>query len=206
VPTQTVSGKVETVSGAAFTGRGFLELESADGRGPVIQPAAIEGSSFKFDSVPAGSWIVEAIGQDTQLPVLAIASRGARAQAGNRITVEDKPLALNLIVSAGNTRLEGIAQKKGKSLAGAMVILVPKDLAEIAELARRDQSDSDGTFALLNVAPGDYTLLAIEDAWGMDWFDPAVISRYLPQGMAVTVKDKSEKTLHLAQPVEVQAK
>jgi uncharacterized surface anchored protein len=206
VPTQTVSGKVETISGAAYEGRGFVVLESPDSKGPVIPPASIMGSSFKFDGVPAGSWLLEAMGDSTQLPILAVASGGARAQAGNRITVEDKPLALNLIVSAGNTRLEGIAQKNGKAVAGAMVILIPKDLAETAELARRDQSDSDGSFALLNVAPGDYTLLAIEDAWGMDWFDPAVISRYLPQGMAVTVKDKSEKTLHLAQPVEVQAK
>jgi hypothetical protein len=87
-----------------------------------------------------------------------------------------------------------------------MVILVPKDPSAIAELARRDQSDSDGSFTLLNVAPGDYTLVAVEDAWGIDWFDPAVISRYLPHGMAVTVKDKSDKTLRLDRPVEVQAK
>jgi hypothetical protein len=148
----------------------------------------------------------QATDQIMQLPVLAIAPRGGRAQAGNRITVEDKPLALVVTVSASNTRIEGFARKDGKSVAGAMVILVPKDISAIAELARRDQSDSDGSFALLNVAPGDYTLVAVDDAWGMDWFDPAVISRYLPHGMAVTVKDKSDKVQKLAEPVPVQAR
>ncbi|HTW78832.1 MAG TPA: carboxypeptidase regulatory-like domain-containing protein [Terracidiphilus sp.] len=206
VPTQAVSGKVETAAGTAYTGRGTAVLEPADGAGPVIQPAAIDRGSFKFDSVPAGAWLIEVMGQETQLPVLAIAPRGGGAQSGNRLLVEDKPLSLVVTVSAGNTRLEGFVHKDGKGLAGAMVMLIPRDLTQIAELARRDQSDSDGSFALLNVAPGQYTLLAIEDAWGMDWFDKAVISRYLPRGMAVTVKDKSEKTLHLDQPVEVQGK
>jgi hypothetical protein len=120
--------------------------------------------------------------------------------------VDDKPLSLVVSVSAGNTRVEGFVHKDGKGVAGAMVILVPKDMSAIAELARRDQSDSDGSFALLNVAPGDYTLVAIEDAWEMDWFDPAVISRYLPHGMAVTVKDKSDKVQHLAEPAPLQAR
>jgi uncharacterized surface anchored protein len=206
IPTQTVSGKVETVDGAAYAGRATLLLVSADGPGPVIQPASIESGSFKFDGVPAGSWLLEAVTQDAQLPILAVSQRGGKPQAGNRITVEDKPLALAVTLSASNTRLEGFVRKDGKGLAGAMVILVPKDPSAIAELARRDQSDSDGSFALLNVAPGDYTLIAIEDAWGMDWFDPAVILRYLPRGMAVTVKDKSDKTARLAQPVEAQQK
>lgn len=206
VPTQTVSGVVQTAPGVSFTGRGMIALQPADESGPMVAPAQIDGGSFKLDNVPPGSWLVEAMGQETQLPVLAIGPRGGRAQAGNRITVDDKSLALVVTISAGNTRIEGFARKDGKGVAGAMVILVPKDIAEIAELARRDQSDSDGSFALLNVAPGDYTLVAVDDAWGMDWFDPAVISRYLPQGMSVTVKDTSDKTQHLDQPVVVQAK
>lgn len=210
VPTQTVLGTVQTISGVALTGNEMILLEPADGAGAAAAQARFNGGQFKLNSVPPGTWLVEVVDQATdqitQLPVLAIAPRGGRAQAGNRITVEDKPLALVVTVSASNTRIEGFARKDGKSVAGAMVILVPKDISAIAELARRDQSDSDGSFALLNVAPGDYTLVAVDDAWGMDWFDPAVISRYLPHGMAVTVKDKSDKVQKLAEPVPVQAR
>ncbi|MGD0910899.1 MAG: carboxypeptidase regulatory-like domain-containing protein [Terracidiphilus sp.] len=210
VPTQTVSGVVQTAPGVLLPGRGQVMLVSADGTGPTVSPAQIVGGSFKMNDVPPGSWLVEALFEDTglqtQMPVLAVGLRGGRPVAGNRIAVDDKPLSLVVTVSAGNTRIEGFARKDGKGVAGAMVILVPKDISQIAELARRDQSDSDGSFALLNVAPGDYTLVAVDDAWGMDWFDPAVISRYLPHGMAVTVKDKSDKTLRLAEPVPVEAR
>ncbi len=206
VPTQTVSGVIQTAPGVSFTGRGVIVLQPAEGTGTAVAPAQIDAGTFELENVPPGTWLVEALGQDTQLPVLAIGLHGGRAQAGNRITVDDKPLALVVTVSAGNTRIEGFARKDGKGVAGAMIILVPKDPSAIAELARRDQSDSDGSFALLNVAPGDYTLVAVADAWGMDWFDPAVISRYLPRGMAVTVKDKSDKTQRLADPVPVQAR
>jgi hypothetical protein len=206
VPTQTVSGVVQTAPGVPLAGHGMMVLQPAEGTGPAVAPAQINSGSFKFFNVPAGSWLVEAMDQQTQMPVLAVGPSGGKAQAGNRITVEDKPLSLVVTVSAGNTRLEGFARKDGKGEAGAMVILIPKDISEVAELARRDQSDSDGSFALLNVAPGDYTLIAIQDAWGMDWFDSAVISRYLPQGMAVTVKDKSDKILRLDQPVQVQVR
>jgi len=120
--------------------------------------------------------------------------------------VEGSPLSLAVTVSASNTRVEGVVRRNGKGVAGAMVVLVPKNLSAIAELARRDQSDSDGSFALLNAAPGDYTVVAIEDAWEMNWFDPAVISRYLPHGIAVTVKGQSDKVQHLDRPVELQAK
>jgi hypothetical protein len=113
-------------------------------------------------------------------------------------------------------RIEGFARKKERGFAGAMIVLVPKDLKAITELARRDQSDSDGSFALLNVEPGDYTVVAIEDGWELDWGDPAVIARYLPGGQPVTVKDSldsqplqpasPDRRITLAGPVAVQPK
>jgi hypothetical protein len=114
-------------------------------------------------------------------------------------------------VSAGRTvRIEGAAHKSDKGFAGAMVVLVPKDLSALAELARRDQSDSDGSFTLLNVEPGEYKVVAIQDGWELDWGNPAVIARYLRGGVAVTVKEnaggESGKRIRLEQPVAVQAR
>jgi len=85
-----------------------------------------------------------------------------------------------------------------------MVLLVPKDPAAFPELARRDQSDSDGSFALRDAAPGEYTVVAIEDGWELDWTLPQVISRYLPGGVAVTVADTRDKVIRLSGPVPVQ--
>jgi hypothetical protein len=85
-----------------------------------------------------------------------------------------------------------------------MVLLVPKDPAEFPESVRRDESDSDGSFAVRDVAPGRYTLLAIEDGWAIDWTRPEVIARYLPGGVAVTVTDILDKVVRIATPIQVQ--
>jgi hypothetical protein len=85
-----------------------------------------------------------------------------------------------------------------------MVVLVPKDAAGFPELVRRDQSDSDGSFALRDAAPGQYTVVAIEDGWGLDWARPEVIGRYLPGGITVTVTDTLDKVAHVSGPVPVQ--
>jgi hypothetical protein len=71
---------------------------------------------------------------------------------------------------------------------------------------RRDQSDSDGSFALRDVAPGRYTVVAIEDGWDLDWARPEVIGRYLSGGIPVTVTESSGKLLRLSQAVPVQGR
>jgi hypothetical protein len=91
-----------------------------------------------------------------------------------------------------------------------MVLLIPKDPAAFPELVRRDQSDSDGSFAIRDAAPGEYTVVAIEGAWGdgngLDWTRPEVIGRYLPGGVAVTVTDTMEKVVRLPRPVPVETR
>jgi hypothetical protein len=113
-------------------------------------------------------------------------------------------MSLVVTVSQGSTKMQGFAKRNGKGLAGVMIVLAPKELAAMDGLARRDQSDSDGSFALRDVAPGDYVVVAIQDGWNLDWADASVIARYLPGGLPVTVSDKSGKLLTLSAAVPVQ--
>jgi hypothetical protein len=87
-----------------------------------------------------------------------------------------------------------------------MVVLVPKNRSAFRSLVRRDQSDSDGSFALRDVVPGQYTLVAIPDGWALDWAQPELIGRYLPKGVAVTITENSGKLVRLSEPVPVQAR
>ena len=213
--TVTVNVNLRNSLGAPFKGAMTADLVPADGSGlgAVEVPIAGSGPGFIFPSVPAGVWALSLSGRDGPLPVLSIAA-GGRAQAGNRVAVQDRPLTLEVAVSAAATRIEGFAHRNSKGFAGAMVVLVPKNLSLMASLARRDQSDSDGSFALLNVVPGAYTVVAIEDGWEVDWGNPSVMARYLPGGVAVTVKDESDNgtpngpgtVIRLPEPVTVQAR
>ncbi len=204
--TVPVHGSLLKTAGAPFTDDCMLVLESADParRQSPIQTVCIRGS-FSFPTVPAGRWQLTAFSAGLPLPIAAIV-RGGRSHRGNLITVQDRPLSLAVGLSQGATRVNGFAGKDRKGVAGVMVVLVPKELAAIDGLARRDQSDSDGSFSLRDVVPGDYTLVAIEDGWSLDWAQPEVIARYLPGGVAVTVTDDAGKVIALPGPVPVQSR
>jgi hypothetical protein len=87
-----------------------------------------------------------------------------------------------------------------------MVVLLPKNPAVWRALTRRDQSNSDGSFALLAVAPGEYTAIAIEDGWALDWTSPDSMARYLPGGASVTVSAQSGTHIQLSSPLIVQSR
>jgi hypothetical protein len=209
LPAVAVNGTLQPMQGTALSGAYVVTLEPVGGGAvsPSPQPAFATPSSFGFRAVPAGVWRLHI---SNGLDTVSIAVDG-HVHPGNRLTVQDRALSMVVQVSAGRTvRIEGAAHKSDKGFAGAMVVLVPKDLSALAELARRDQSDSDGSFTLLNVEPGEYKVVAIQDGWELDWGNPAVIARYLRGGVAVTVKEnaggESGKRIRLEQPVAVQAR
>ncbi len=94
----------------------------------------------------------------------------------------------------------------GKAVPGVMIVLVPNSRPAWQALIRRDQSDSDGSFSLRDVVPGQYTVVAIQDGWTLDWTDPQVLTRYLPAGITVTVTGSSGKLITLSDPVPVQTR
>ena len=205
-PAFAVSGTLQPTPGTTLSGAAILTLEPAAGDADSLPPPAFANQrAFAFAAVPAGAWRLHV---SNGLDVVSIAADG-HTQPGNLLTVQDHALNLAVTVSAGRAvRVEGVAQKGNKPFAGAMVVLVPKNLKAMAELARRDQSNSDGSFALLDVEPGDYTVVAIEDGWDVDWGNPSVIARYLPAGQTVTVKDSPDsqpgRRITLPGPVAVQ--
>jgi hypothetical protein len=79
---------------------------------------------------------------------------------------------------------------------------VPAGAKPNRDLDRMDQSDSDGSFTLYRVFPGNYTLVAIEGGWSLDWERPEVIAPYLARGLKVQVTN--QKTLNLSEAVDVQ--
>jgi uncharacterized surface anchored protein len=203
-PTVAVRGFLRTSSGAPLADDCTLTLDPVDGAQSQssVQGVCVRGA-FSFPSVRAGGWQLSVESAGKLLSVASIAI-GGQVRPGNVITVSDKPLSVVVAVSQSSTRLQGFARRDGKGVAGVMVVLVPRQMTALDALARRDQSDSDGSFSLRDVAPGDYTVVAIQDGWQLDWAQPQVIGRYLPGGVAVTVTDSSGQLVALTRPVPVQ--
>jgi hypothetical protein len=99
-----------------------------------------------------------------------------------------QPVKLTVHTTEAKCSLNGVALKDGKPFAGAMILLVPQDADQDPALFHRDQSDSDGSFAMAPLFPGRYTLLAIENGWDIEWSNPTVLFNYLPNGLPVEIK------------------
>jgi protocatechuate 3,4-dioxygenase beta subunit len=204
----SVSGVLRMADGTNLPTETYLRLDSQGSIAGHGMPASVvRGGRFSLEAVAPGTWSVAALDRRGKaLPVLAIED-GTGTHSGNLVTVRDRPLNIAVTLGAGgSSRLDGIARKDGKGLAGAMIELIPKDLVNLAALARRDQSDSDGSFSLRDVLPGQYTLVAIENGWDLDWSEPEVMARYLPLGASVTVKDTQGARVHLAEAAIVQSR
>jgi 5-hydroxyisourate hydrolase-like protein (transthyretin family) len=179
----------------------LVHMES--GTGQSVYATQAQQGQFKFDAVPPGEWAVAATTGGKAISVVAVSTGGVR-RAGNVVTLRDRTPQLVITLSEADARVEGFAQKDDKGFAGAMIVLLPKNPALWRALTRRDQSNSDGSFALAGVAPGEYTVIAIQDGWPLDWSSPEAMARYLPGGTSVTVTDKLGKLIRLGSPVTVQ--
>jgi protocatechuate 3,4-dioxygenase beta subunit len=200
----SLRGTVRMISGSGLPEQLTMTLDRIDsgpGQGQYVADAG--RGSFEFVRVPPGDYALSATGAEKAIPVVAVGA-GARLYAGNTITVRERMPEITVALSPAETRIQGFAKKDGKGFAGAMMVLLPRNPAQWRSLTRRDQTDSDGSFGFRDVAPGQYTVVAIEDGWPLDWTSSTVMARYLPAGTNVTVTANSGKTIQLSGPVTVQ--
>ncbi|HEY6446588.1 MAG TPA: carboxypeptidase regulatory-like domain-containing protein [Acidobacteriaceae bacterium] len=202
-PGVALSGKVAMTAGGPLPPRLMAWLQPVEGvHGQFSTPVERDGT-FSFASVSPGTWEVHVHAEDdASLLVVEMAATGAEVH-GNRITVNTDPILLAATIGNGSATIDGYARQNGKGMGGTLVVLVPDDPNASAELCRRDQSDSDGSFSLSDVVPGSYTIVAIENGWGLEWAKRDVMARYLARGVHVQV-GANQRTINLTEPAAVQ--
>jgi hypothetical protein len=210
VPAVSVHGLLVGANGAAVPEMAIVTLAPAgDPRGRATVQAPAHNGQFSFEAVEAGAWSLSASTTSQTLPVIAVSGAGrASATGGSQIVVKDQPVTVTATVSLSLATVQGFARRDGKGVSGAMIVLVPKQPSAYRALVRRDQSDSDGSFALRDVPGGRYTVVAIEDGWKLDWKDRENMTKYLPAGTEVTVPDRTGAGTVIVMPgaVPVQAR
>jgi hypothetical protein len=183
-----------------------LAVGLRSGRRPATWQQFDPKGEAEIERLPAGRY--EILFSNTPKPysVTRMAKDGT-VVAGHMLTVPaGSTSTVSLTLTGASSDVEGIAKRAGKPFAGAMVVLVPKNPETDRSFFRRDQTDLDGTFALKNVVPGSYTILAIADGWDLDWSQPGVIAAYLRGGKGLEVGSQSGSTMNLKDAVEVQSK
>lgn len=199
--TVDVSGKLEMASGEALPPVTMLQLLPDGGSGTVNTPASTDGS-FDLHAVSPGEYTVQVSTSTGLLDVVQMAASGAEVH-GHRITVGSDSVLLAAMVSRGSVSISGFARRDGTGVGGVLVLLVPEHQQDNSDLFRLDQSDSDGSFTLSRVLPGNYTLVAIENGWSLEWARPEVVAPYLARGVKLRITG-AEAKLNVPSDVEVQ--
>lgn len=141
--------------------------------------------------VPPGRYEVVLQGRPN-VYLTGLSAKGSDA-SGRYVTLSAGESTLTVHVASGRASLSGIATLGGTPVIGAMVLLVPITIEEPDSIRflRQDQTNTDGSFDIANVIPGQYILLAIDHGWNINWGDRSTLRRYLTQGVPVELKSSA---------------
>ena len=203
-PTGSATITVQMMGSAVLPNGLYLGLR--DNKGSVNTEAVGAQGKVEFGDLMGGQYTVVA-GVPNAIYSVVRLSVGGQAVEGRSFSVAPgAAVEASVTLITGSATVQGLAKRNGKPAPGAMIVLVPKDPENNQDLFRRDQSDLDGTFSLLNVVPGTYSVIAIEDGWDLDWAKPVVLVRYNRHGQPLTVPPGSRGTIQLPRPVDVEPK
>jgi hypothetical protein len=169
--------------------RGSFFSNNGEGNGPnLVRREQRDPNAERVLEVPPGRYEVVLQGRPNFF-LTGLAAKGAET-AGRYVTVGAGDSTLTVHVASGRATLSGIATLDGKPCVGAMVLLVPITIEDPNSIAilRQDQTNTDGSYDLANVLPGQYILVAIDHGWQINWGDPSTLRRYLMQGAPVDLK------------------
>lgn len=181
-----VSGVVKTDGGMVIPARAQVTLRSIVS-GDVVSATIAASGEFQFgeSSMRPSKYEVQVLNfRDALVSSVTAANYKVDNQSVEITGAGVVRLVVTVSQRLGN--VDGIARHDGKPVAGAMVVLAPRDLTATTRF-RRDQSDSDGSFSLRGALPGKYTVVAIENGWDVEWLNPAVMKTYLKDGIDIEV-------------------
>lgn len=194
----SVAGQVVFEGNEKPGGQTMLLFVALNGARAAQAPVEADGSfSVKDAPLWGGRYRIELENGLAYYYLKSIDVKGATFSGSELDIPYGASVQLSLVAAKGVPHVNGIAMKDDKPFAGAMVLLIPQDLNR-SDLIRRDQSDSDGTFTLNDVAPGRYTAVAIDDGHDLEYAEPSVIRPYLSLGQAVNVVGQNSPELKVS--------
>jgi 5-hydroxyisourate hydrolase-like protein (transthyretin family) len=164
-----------------------LQLSNSE-TGELFRSDITERGDFDFnaDNIRPGRYVLK-LDDATGFFLERLSATGAKVTGSTIEMGSGSSVHIRAVISRGAAQIDGTVMRDNQPFAGAMIVLVPQDPANNAPLFRRDQSDSDGTFTLPDVVPGQYTVIAIAHDWDLEWANPAALQSYLKQGEKIQV-------------------
>lgn len=206
-PGVTLAGTItlEAASAApkAFTGFrvNLTPLGAAAAVPRAARPAeANERGEFSTADVMPGHYLVS--GNAPQGWALKAVYVDGQEVTDSPIEVKSAPVSgVNVIFTNRLTRLSGtVTDAKGNPAAGLVVVAFPADESRWHPQSRyivAGRTDQAGAYRVNALPPGDYLVIAIDDAEQGEWFDPAFLEQVKSAGTKVRLDEGDQRTQDL---------
>jgi hypothetical protein len=144
------------------------------------------------------------VGDPGEPSVLADANSGwyvKSAQSGSvdllrdtlAVSEDATPQAIEIVFSSDGAALSGVVTDGGRPSPGAVLLMSES----IPFYNRVVMANEDGRFIAIGLAPGNYSVLALEDGDKLAWAEPEVWANYAGQATAVTIEANQPAELKL---------
>jgi hypothetical protein len=168
----------------------------------VFPPAQIDsGGGFRITGLLPGPYRLSTATQAVRTP---IGGWWLKSLVVNGRDLLDSPLELRQDVDDAvvtftdrATEITGtLTDARGNGVPEMFVVAFSADRSAWFFNSRRVagvRPDAQGRYAIRNLPPGDYRIVAVPDLDQGEWFDPAVLERLLPAAVAVTLTPAEKK-------------
>lgn len=202
-PAASLTLSVRLASGEPLPKQLMLGLQDERRQMAAFNPVNPQGE-VTFEDLTPGSYKIIAIRTaEKAFAVGRILMDNGQSVGPSVEVTAGAELHLNVALVSGVAKVEGSVKRGDKPASGVMVVLIPAN-PEAEDLFRRDETNTDGSFSLPDIVPGDYSVTAIDDAWDSDWSQPAALERYAKNGQAISIGEKKSRTIRLSDPIQVQ--
>jgi hypothetical protein len=181
-----VTARVRVVDGdAGLLKHATLRLHMASDAGNNTRPLGQDGTA-RFAAMAAGVYQVT-LASSRELYIKSVTARNATVRDGLVELPESGAVQVEIVAGGDGGAVRGKVLAEGRPLQGAEVVLAPKKESENPEEFHGYVSDSDGSFDMKGVKPGEYVLFATRDR-ELDYTDLKAIRPFLAAGKVVKVE------------------
>lgn len=200
-PGSELQGQLRVEGNDKLDLKGFhVSLQPREPNQPWTQPAMVEADGkFVFKNVSAGTFTITVCCPPEGF-YLKAAQFGGEDALENGLTVGQTANhdSLDLLLSPGGGRVDGVVRHDRKDFTGALVLLVPEpNRRGQTRLYLTTGTGSEGRFVLPTIPPGDYKLFAWENADNVAYLDPDFLQTFERLGRAVRIEEGSKVNVEL---------
>lgn len=190
----TLNGRIRTAASQVELKPMTLLLSSINGANPTVSNYTTSAGTVTLSNVPEGQYWLEFRTLPRDIYVQSVRYGERPPVVGDIAVGRETEGPLEIVLAMGGTVSGTVRGTRGETLPYSSVLVYPSRGRQHPALFKSMEADKNGAFAFYGMPPGEYRVLAWEDALPLLHEDPAFLSTFEQRATIVTVQDGSSAT------------